>query len=482
MAPTINTGLIVRSCLVISGIASAYLIYSISKKPKRLRLRPKPIIEPIATPQAVSATEMESNIDDRLISGWAVDESENLLNLLYAISEEQTQADTIIHRSVSCNHCGVSPVRGWRFKCANCVDFDLCTNCEALQVHHKTHTFIKIRIPIPPLANPRSMIFPSFYPGIPWTNTASFSTAELVAETHFDSMEIIGLYEQFKSLSTIDSHDGGITKETFEKCLGSLRKESQLIIDRIFHFFDTDSDGIISFEEMVKGLSVLCKGTMAERIKVTFEGYDLDNDGLITRNELRLMFKSYFLLSMELVRGVVKVMEEGMLDSFDDEATKPVSAVFGAPNSTDDSSDLPQPKPIQDDMSDSPLMERNLSYGSNQPLRRQIATAINTDHEYDPGNQSLPSPSLHSPMQASRRLPTRTVSFDMNQSPKTLDMRPALPFMVDDEHIPIMESISQDAIEEMIQQVFVVANATDKEGLDIDDFRLAVDHDARGFG
>ena len=174
----------------------------------------------------------------------------------------------------------MSPVRGWRFKCANCVDFDLCSVCESLDVHYKTHCFIKIRIPIPPQANPRSLIFEPFYPGIPWITTPTFDTSLLESETHFDStvllhlnlmhaigMEIMGLYEQFKSLSTIQGQDGGITKATFEKCVGTLKKESHMIVDRIFCFFDQDGGGVISFENMVRGLSVLCKGTMQERVK-----------------------------------------------------------------------------------------------------------------------------------------------------------------------------------------------------------------------
>lgn len=117
-------------------------------------------------------------------SNWAVEESDNLLSLLISIAENEAIADTIIHRSVTCNHCGMSPLRGFRFKCANCVDFDVCSACEALDIHFKTHTFIKIRIPIPPQANPRSLIFPAFYPGIPWTNSASFDTFKLENETH----------------------------------------------------------------------------------------------------------------------------------------------------------------------------------------------------------------------------------------------------------------------------------------------------------
>jgi len=43
------------------------------------------------------------------------------------------------------------------------------------------------------------------------------------------------------------------------------------------------------------------------------------------------MLTAYFKLSMNLVRDVVKIMEEGIMESFDDEASKPVSSVFAAP-------------------------------------------------------------------------------------------------------------------------------------------------------
>ena len=37
--------------------------------------------------------------------------------------------------------------------------------CEGSNSHLTTHVFLKIRIPIPPLANPRSALLPAFYPG-----------------------------------------------------------------------------------------------------------------------------------------------------------------------------------------------------------------------------------------------------------------------------------------------------------------------------
>ncbi|KNC69992.1 hypothetical protein SARC_17485, partial [Sphaeroforma arctica JP610] len=71
-----------------------------------------------------------------------------------------------------------------------------------------------------------------------------------------------------------------------------------------------DGSGSIDFRELVCGLSVLCKGSQEEKIEYAFKGYDLDNSGYITRDELRKMFKAYFYLSMELVRDVVKALEE----------------------------------------------------------------------------------------------------------------------------------------------------------------------------
>jgi len=74
-------------------------------------------------------------------------------------------------------------------------------------------------------------------------------------------------YDQYNSLSTFEGEGGGITHNTFELCLGPLSLEKNLIIERLFRFFDQNHDGIINFEELVCGLSILCKGSLDERIK-----------------------------------------------------------------------------------------------------------------------------------------------------------------------------------------------------------------------
>ena len=124
---------------------------------------------------------------------------------------------------------------------------------------------------------------------------------------------------------------GGIDQQTFDMCLGPLGLLKNLVTERIFKFFDRDEDGVINFIDLVSGLSVLCKGTQEEKIIYAFKGYDLHNNEYISRDELRSMFKAYFHLSMELVRDLVKALEQEMMANFNDEGDKPVSAVFTAP-------------------------------------------------------------------------------------------------------------------------------------------------------
>jgi len=262
---------------------------------------------------------IDSSVDTTVVSKSKVKfknpETEVLLNLLWEVSEEQAKTDSYIHRNVTCNNCGIAPIRGVRYKCANCVDYDLCSACEAQDVHIKTHLFLKIRIPFPPLSSPRSALLNTFYPGKEFQSSTTLTwdkLRNLQKKTKFDHVELEAFYDLFQSLSTAEGdgeNEGGITKEVFEQCLGPLSLEKNLVTERIFSFFDQDNDGVINFGELVCGLSVLLKGTLDEKVKYAFMGYDLDGDGYITPTELYNIFKAYFYLSMELVRDIVNTLE-----------------------------------------------------------------------------------------------------------------------------------------------------------------------------
>ena len=48
----------------------------------------------------------------------------------------------IVHSNVMCDGCGMLPLKGWRYKCSICDDYNLCENCEEKTGHN--HPFIKI--------------------------------------------------------------------------------------------------------------------------------------------------------------------------------------------------------------------------------------------------------------------------------------------------------------------------------------------------
>jgi hypothetical protein len=59
----------------------------------------------------------------------------------------------VIHPSTRCASCGMTPIVGIRFRCANCALFDLCAECyedEHEKVHNPLHLFLKIPKPLNP--------------------------------------------------------------------------------------------------------------------------------------------------------------------------------------------------------------------------------------------------------------------------------------------------------------------------------------------
>jgi Ca2+-binding EF-hand superfamily protein len=55
-----------------------------------------------------------------------------------------------------------------------------------------------------------------------------------------------------------------------------------MLINRLFELFTTpESPGMVSFDEVVSGLSVLCGGTHEDKMRAAFELYDINSDGFI---------------------------------------------------------------------------------------------------------------------------------------------------------------------------------------------------------
>jgi hypothetical protein len=53
-----------------------------------------------------------------------------------------------VHYGVQCDGCNAYPIKGIRYKCSQCDNFDLCSACEAKKEHDPTHTFVKYDTPV----------------------------------------------------------------------------------------------------------------------------------------------------------------------------------------------------------------------------------------------------------------------------------------------------------------------------------------------
>ncbi|RAH64346.1 EF hand domain protein [Aspergillus aculeatinus CBS 121060] len=296
----------------------------------------------------------ETVMDDQSVFSWRdgaehnneaapMREGQNLLNLLYHIAEDQARRDGYIHRGVTCNSCGAMPIQGIRYRCANCIDYDLCETCEAMQVHIKTHMFYKVRIPAPFLGSPRQSQ-PVWYPGKPTMMPRSLPRSlfkRLMKETGFENTELDALWDQFRCLANHEWEDDpnkvymAIDRKTFDRCFvpnTSLRPPPpSLIYDRMFAFYDTNNDGLIGLEEFLKGIASLNNKSNDERLRRVFRGYDIDSDGFVERKDFLRIFRAYYALSRELTRDMVAGLEDDFLEGGARDVvlgSQPISSAF----------------------------------------------------------------------------------------------------------------------------------------------------------
>ncbi|XTI84107.1 hypothetical protein V2W45_1517655 [Cenococcum geophilum] len=242
-------------------------------------------------------------------------DGQTLRRTLYHIAEDRARQEGVIHRGVSCNGCDAKPIRGIRWRCANCADFDLCSDCEATNSHTKTHIFYKIRVPAPYLGLPKQ---PPVYPGRPHLMSPSINTPlkkRLVAETKIEGEEVEALWDQFTCLADTqwreDPNNIGwaIDRRSFNQAFiprySTFTSAPNLIYDRIFSYYDSNRDGLIGFEEFVKGLDGMHSRDGKTKLRIVFNGYDIDDDGFIARKDVLRIFRAYYAIEKESTRNYI---------------------------------------------------------------------------------------------------------------------------------------------------------------------------------
>ncbi|KAI1431134.1 hypothetical protein GGR50DRAFT_681231 [Xylaria sp. CBS 124048] len=266
---------------------------------------------------------------------------ENIVTLLFRVSEDNARRNAYVHRGCLCNGCGMLPIRGIRYRCANCPDYDLCEMCESMGSHNKTHVFYKVKVPVP--SSTTRHVQAPWYPGDPNVVSPALPR-ELLAkwshETGFERVELDALWEQWTFMANTewkeDPNSLGLAmdRKTFERCLvpsaGTRHPAPNLIHDRMFAFYDTNHDDLIGFEEFLHGVSYKKR---RDKLKRTFDGYDVDGDGYVSRRDFLRMFRAYYVSYKQMHRDTVEGLDDYMMTNIDVQqlvnSRQPMSSIFG---------------------------------------------------------------------------------------------------------------------------------------------------------
>jgi Ca2+-binding EF-hand superfamily protein len=113
--------------------------------------------------------------------------------------------------------------------------------------------------------------------------------------TNYSRRELYTVYSRYSALVSLPSNTArgrGIDKPTLWKGMSRLAVEDKIFVDRVFGAIDHDGDGVIQWPEFVVFMTALEKGSMEAKVRFFFPVYDLDDDGLLSRADIKTMVKS----------------------------------------------------------------------------------------------------------------------------------------------------------------------------------------------
>ncbi|KAI6841200.1 hypothetical protein KC340_g8988 [Hortaea werneckii] len=332
----------------------------------------------------IDRTDLAETEDFEAANGARQEPSQGIKGLLYYIAEQDAKRKGYQHRGIACEECGETPIRGVRWHCLNCPDFDLCSTCEAQSVHPKTHVFAKIVIPLPVLSQP-SMEHPIWYPGDPRKLHSTLDAGvkkRMSQEYGFDEPGIDALYDQFTCTANVPWNadpigvHAAIDRRAFNKAFTSerwpLRFSPNALYDRMFAFYDQDGNGLVGFEEFVSGMSYLRGPKRFASLRRALEGFDLDGDGLLNREDFLRLFRAKYVVHRQLVAEMVESREaENTVAAMDIlRSSQPISSIFSQEEIPPGENRQPRGKRMDDFGDMRPMLETKTILDDDDPWPR----------------------------------------------------------------------------------------------------------------
>ncbi|KAI2656254.1 Ubiquitin carboxyl-terminal hydrolase 32 [Labeo rohita] len=122
--------------------------------------------------------------------------------------------------------------------------------------------------------------------GVCVTLTDDSDTPTFYQTLAVEESDIIDLEKRYWLLKA-QSRTGRFDLETFVPLVSPPIHAS--LSEGLFHAFDENRDNHIDFKEISCGLSACCRGPVAERQKFCFKVFDIDRDGVLSRDEIHEM-------------------------------------------------------------------------------------------------------------------------------------------------------------------------------------------------
>ncbi|XP_055869347.1 uncharacterized protein LOC106080074 isoform X2 [Biomphalaria glabrata] len=223
---------------------------------------------------AAVSREMKRDIHKSIVHDMTK-QTDHLLQAL--INSQKVQAimdptNLVTHTGIYCDNCN-AVIHGFRYKCGNCIDYDLCEACEQLpNIHHPTHVFLKLKYPAreagcvgderrPLLRENIYLVEKAVEP--PSENIQSLDTERLLAQLKFvgdtdTAASNKGNEPQVIILSTISNQ----SQELFEQAESTIERDTQntFCLD-MAKGIDSDSVNIEQEEKEVIPLTRLIPAT-----------------------------------------------------------------------------------------------------------------------------------------------------------------------------------------------------------------------------
>lgn len=117
------------------------------------------------------------------------------------------------------------------------------------------------------------------------------SSLEIIASLSTDAKWLSWLKYQFTEAikgSRASSNELYVTLNDF---IQNFNFKEPFLAHRLFAYLDKDHSGTLSLHEFINGLEVVVNGSQEEKMEFLFKVFDVDNDGVLNYEEMRMMLK-----------------------------------------------------------------------------------------------------------------------------------------------------------------------------------------------